>query len=133
MNGTDIRRYSPDDFHSRCTAVFQDFARYNSSAQENIGVGYIDKMRCPYTLDTAMHLAGAKETVCSLPMGLKTKLDIVGQDGGSFEGDQLIQSPGPAYGCHGLSGGEVDHFLFSFSPATTDDPSRSTRTPSGSA
>ena len=128
VNGVDIRRYSPEDFHSRCTAVFQDFARYNSSAQENIGVGYIDKMRCPYTLDTAMHLAGAKETVCSLPLGLKTKLDIAGQDDGSFQSGQLIQSPGPAYGCHGLSGGEVDHFLFSSPPATADDSSRTIRT-----
>jgi len=106
VNGVDIRRYLPEDYHSRCTAVFQDFAKYNSSAQQNIGVGYIDKMHCTHTLETAMRLAGAKETVCSLPLGLKTKLDTVGQDGGAFDGSQLIQGSGPAYGCYGLSGGE---------------------------
>ncbi|EPT02731.1 hypothetical protein FOMPIDRAFT_128800 [Fomitopsis schrenkii] len=122
VNGVDIRRYSPEDYHSRCTAVFQDFARYNGSAQENIGVGYVDKMRCPYTLDTAMRLAGAKETVCALPLGLKTKLDIAGQDGRSFEGDQLVQSPGPAYGCQGLSGGEWQRIAISRAFMRADRP-----------
>ncbi|KAH9938578.1 P-loop containing nucleoside triphosphate hydrolase protein [Fomitopsis serialis] len=86
VNGVDIRRYSPEDYHSRCTAVFQDFAKYNSSAQQN--------------------MEWAKETVCSLPLGLKTKLDTVGQDGGAFDSSQLSQGGGPAYGCYGLSGGE---------------------------
>ncbi|KZT71596.1 P-loop containing nucleoside triphosphate hydrolase protein [Daedalea quercina L-15889] len=122
VNGVNIKQYAPEDYHSRCTAVFQDFAKYSGSAQENIGVGCIDKMRCAHTLDMAMRLAGAKETVCSLPKGLQTKLDIAGQDSGSFDSGHFIQGNGPAYGCHGLSGGEWQRIAISRAFMRADRP-----------
>ena len=108
MNGQDIRRLDPSDYHKRVTAVFQGFSKFDASIRENVGVGYYPEMRSFKTIGRALSLAGADHIVSSLPHGLKTRLDP--------SGPTPLQHVPPAYtssGCagrvrpHGLSGGEV--------------------------
>ena len=44
VNGTDIRRFSPEELRSRIGVLFQDFARYAATVRENIEYG--SDVRC---------------------------------------------------------------------------------------
>lgn len=102
MNDTDIRRFHPKDYHRHITAVMQDFSRYNFTLAENVGFGYIDKLRCDKSVRTAVHLADADTIVDALPNGMDTQLETPG-----FE--PLAWSPvgGDFHKNPGLSGGQV--------------------------
>ncbi|KAI0921286.1 hypothetical protein AcW1_004692 [Taiwanofungus camphoratus] len=112
VNDVDIRRYYPAEYHEHITAVFQDFSRFNASAQENIGVGYVNEMRNSAAIEVAMRLAGVGDVVLSLPKGLKTKLDVAGHDPVGSSVKEAYNS-GPAYLHHGLSGGEWQRIAIS--------------------
>ena len=102
VNGVDIRRYTPDDYHHHLTAVFQGFSKFNFTIQKNVGLGNVDKINHRPTIEQAMRLAEANAMVDSLPSGLETKLQSPG-----FE---PIPYPGNNFSLphlHGLSGGEV--------------------------
>lgn len=107
INGVDIRRLSPSDYHRHLTAVFQDFSKFNATVRENVGLGYVHKLHSHAAVSHAIHLGGADSFVDTLPSGLKTKLD-----------SSAFDPMPPAYpgtpGCdmssrqhHGLSGGQV--------------------------
>lgn len=104
VNGEDIRRYDPVDYHQHVTTVFQGFSKFNSTVKENVGVGYAAKMESRTAIDNAIDLAGATPIVESLPKGLKTKLDSTGFGSGlppfNAAGSTKTEH-------HGLSGGEV--------------------------
>ncbi|TFK43264.1 P-loop containing nucleoside triphosphate hydrolase protein [Crucibulum laeve] len=103
INGVDVRRYSPVEYHRHLTAVFQGFSKFNSSVKENIGLGNIDKIGYRPAIETAVHLAEADNLVESLPNGLKTQLESPGFESISYSGSMnSFQSPQR----HGLSGGE---------------------------
>ncbi|MFM9108757.1 MAG: ABC transporter ATP-binding protein [Chloroflexota bacterium] len=88
INGVDIREYDPADLR-RCFAVmFQDYAAFQLSAGENIGVGDVDRRMDRDSLARAAEQAGAEAVIGRLPEGLDTTL------GKQFEGG------------HQLSGGE---------------------------
>ncbi|KIY72980.1 P-loop containing nucleoside triphosphate hydrolase protein [Cylindrobasidium torrendii FP15055 ss-10] len=103
VNGTDIRKYSVPDFHSRVSAVFQGFSKYNNyTLQENVGLGAVDLMGNQAAVKRALHLAEADGIVKKLPHGLQTMLE-----GPGFE---MLNYPGSMASAdsshHGLSGGE---------------------------
>ena len=106
VNGRDIRRYSPPEYHEHVTAVFQGFSRFEGSVRLNVGVGYVPDMRSHAHVDAAVTLAGAKKLVSGLPNGLKTSLDASGCS-------PVARPLADAFACgperrqHGLSGGEV--------------------------
>ena len=108
INGVDIRRLSPAEYHRHVTAVFQDFSKFNSTVRENVGVGYVQKLQSHAVVCRAIHLGGADTFVDTLPNGLKTKLDNSG-----FGAVPPAYPGTPGCGmssrqqCHGLSGGEV--------------------------
>lgn len=105
VNGRDLRRHSPAEYHERATAVFQGFARFEGTLQQNVGVGYVADMRAPASIDRAVTLAGARGIVGALPHGLKTPLDAAGC---SPFGDAAGGVGTSAERRHvGLSGGEV--------------------------
>ncbi len=88
IDGHDIRDYDPADLR-RCFAVmFQDYATFQLSAAENIGVGDVDRAADEASLARATIEAGAESVISNLPKGLQTTL------GKQFEGG------------HQLSGGE---------------------------
>ncbi|KAG6378419.1 P-loop containing nucleoside triphosphate hydrolase protein [Boletus reticuloceps] len=122
INGIDIRRLSPTEYHQHVTAVFQDFSKFNSTLRENVGVGYVQKLQSHAAVSRAIHLGGADSFVDTLPNGLKTRLDSSGFD-----------AMPPAYpgspGCgmssrqhHSLSGGEWQRIAISRAFMRADRP-----------
>ena len=104
VNGVDVRRYNPAEYHRHLSAVFQGFSKFSSTVKENVGLGNVEKIGYRPAIETAIHLAEADTLVESLPSGIKTMLETPG-----FE---TVSYPGMV-GCdnspqrHGLSGGEV--------------------------
>jgi len=74
FNGNDIRRYSIDDFRKHLSVVFQDFAKYNVSAKENIWYGNVDVDITSDRIVEAAKLSGAHEVIKKLPHGYETIL-----------------------------------------------------------
>ncbi|MGI8484919.1 MAG: ABC transporter ATP-binding protein, partial [Thermomicrobiales bacterium] len=88
IDGRDIREYDPAELRHEFGVMFQDYAAYQFSAAENIGVGNIDRMDDLAQVMDAADRAGASEVISKLPEGFQTTL------GKWFEGG------------HQLSGGE---------------------------
>jgi ABC-type oligopeptide transport system ATPase subunit len=110
INGTDIRSLDPAEYHSHLTATMQNFVRYEASARDNVGVGYVSDLRSRTAVERAMVLGGADKVVGALPRGLNTMLDSMGT--GNIPSLPCPMIPGlPPMTDHftrqGLSGGEV--------------------------
>ncbi|KIJ70441.1 hypothetical protein HYDPIDRAFT_172258 [Hydnomerulius pinastri MD-312] len=123
VNGVDIRRLSPSEYHRHVTTVFQGFSKFNSTVKENVGLGYVQKLQTPAAISRAIHLSGADSFVDSLPNGLKTKLDPSGFDTMPYSS----HSGAPNYGGssrqhHGLSGGEWQRIAISRAFMRADRP-----------
>ena len=114
VNGVDIRRYNPDEYHRHLTAVFQNFSKFNFSAKKNVGIGNVEKLDSRPTIERAIHLAEADAIVDSLPHGLRTILATPGFESTFHSGMPRLSQH------HGLSGGEVGCFCLSpLSPCLT--------------
>lgn len=102
VNGVDVRRYNPAEYHRHLSAVFQGFSKFSSTVKENVGLGNVEKIGYRPAIETAIHLAEADTLVESLPNGIKTMLETPGFEAVSYPGmvDSYPQR-------HGLSGGEV--------------------------
>lgn len=107
VNGHDIRRYNPVEFHEHTTAVFQGFSKFDASVRENVGVGYYPEMRALKTIGRSLTLAGADHIVQALPQGLKTRLDSSGSAPFQHFSVDNVATACPRNPPHGLSGGEV--------------------------
>jgi ATP-binding cassette subfamily B protein len=88
IDGRDVREYDPVELRREFGVMFQDYAAYQVSAGENIGVGNVDRAEDTDAIAEAAARAGADEVVAKLPEGYETTL------GKWFEGG------------HQLSGGE---------------------------
>jgi ATP-binding cassette subfamily B protein len=88
IDGRDVREYDPVALRREFGVMFQDYAAYQVSAGENIGVGNVDRAEDINAITEAAERAGADDVVANLPEGYETTL------GKWFEGG------------HQLSGGE---------------------------
>jgi ATP-binding cassette subfamily B protein len=88
IDGRDVREYDPEELRREFGVMFQDYAAYQVSAGENIGVGNVDRAADSEAIADAAARAGADEVIRKLPAGYDTTL------GKQFEGG------------HQLSGGE---------------------------
>jgi ATP-binding cassette subfamily B protein len=88
IDGRDIREYDPAELRRQFSVMFQDFAAYQFSAGDNIGVGDVDRINDEAAIAVAAARSGADEVVGQLPEQYRTTL------GKWFEGG------------HQLSGGE---------------------------
>ncbi len=73
-DGADTATVDPDQLRRQVTVVFQDFARYNLTAAENIGLGDIDRLDDRSGIERAATRAGADRLVGRLPDGYDTVL-----------------------------------------------------------
>ncbi|KAF8974685.1 P-loop containing nucleoside triphosphate hydrolase protein [Flammula alnicola] len=103
INGIDIRRYNPAEYHSHLSAVFQGFSKFSTTVKENVGLGNVEKIGYRPAIETAIHLAEADTLVESLPNGLKTMLETPGFESFSYPGSMDYHHSSQR---HGLSGGE---------------------------
>jgi len=109
VNGVDIRRYNPTEYHSHLSAVFQGFSKFSTTVKENVGLGNVEKIGYKPAIETAVHLAEADTLVKSLPNGLKTMLETPGYESLSYPGMMAHEDTTQR---HGLSGGEVRDAMF---------------------
>jgi ATP-binding cassette, subfamily B, bacterial len=73
-DGIDIRTFDPQDFRYHLSTIFQDFARYELTARENIGLGEIERIEATDEIEQAAIKAGIHKRIKSLPDGYQTIL-----------------------------------------------------------
>jgi ATP-binding cassette subfamily B protein len=73
-DGVDIRELDPELLRRRIGAVFQDFACYELSAADNVGLGDAAALDDRARIEAAAKLAGAHDTLAGLPRGYDTQL-----------------------------------------------------------
>lgn len=76
-DGIDIREFAINDFRRRISATFQDFARYELTAEQNIGIGNLgadDRLDTLPRIRAAARLAGADQFIQALGSGYHTTL-----------------------------------------------------------
>jgi ATP-binding cassette subfamily B protein len=84
IDGRDVRDYDPAELRDQIAAVFQDYATYQFSARENIGVGRVERIDDLPAVAQAAELSGAAPVIERLPAGYETPL------GKWFEGGQQL-------------------------------------------
>jgi ATP-binding cassette subfamily B protein len=67
LDGIDLREYSLEDLYREIGVIFQDFMRYEMTAQENIAVGRIEQMDNLPLLHEAAQKSLADEVIGRLP------------------------------------------------------------------
>ncbi|EGO01594.1 hypothetical protein SERLA73DRAFT_48865 [Serpula lacrymans var. lacrymans S7.3] len=123
VNGVDVRRFSPSEYHRRVTTVFQGFSKFNSTVRENVGFGYIQKLGSQTAVEQAIRLGEADTFVDSLPNGLKTKLDASGFEPMTYSSTPSgVSQPSSSRVHHGLSGGEWQRIAISRAFMRADRP-----------
>ena len=80
VDDVDLSRIPPTEWRSRMSAGFQDFARFELLARENVGVGHLPALDDVDAVEAALLRASSEDVAGQLPNGLETQL------GRSFEG-----------------------------------------------
>jgi ATP-binding cassette, subfamily B, bacterial len=82
LDGHDLRDYDLNALRGELGVIFQDFARYEFTAAENIGLGRLDHIDDLDFLQESAHRSGADDVIAALPEGLATR---VGREFGGRE------------------------------------------------
>ncbi len=88
LDGRDLRDWDEGELRRRIGVVFQDFAQYQFTARENIGLGSVDDLENTEQITRAVHKGGAEEVVGALKEGLETSLGRWFRDGVELSGGQ---------------------------------------------
>jgi ATP-binding cassette subfamily B protein len=88
LDGLDLADWNPTVLRRRVGVIFQDFARYQFSVGENIGVGDVRHFDDEARWRTAGDLAAATPFVEELPQGFQTQLGKWFKDGRELSGGQ---------------------------------------------
>jgi ATP-binding cassette subfamily B protein len=73
-DGVDLADLNPAQVHRRIAVIFQDFAHYDLTARENIGLGAIEHIDNPDAVRAAAVHAGAHRYLQAMPAGYETIL-----------------------------------------------------------
>jgi ATP-binding cassette subfamily B protein len=74
IDGQPLRRMSAAEWRSRLTGAFQDFYRFEFTAQHSVGLGDLPKLDDEPAVTDAVQRAGANDVVERLPEGLHSQL-----------------------------------------------------------
>ena len=88
INGRNIKSYSKAQLYSFFSIVYQDFAKYAISIQDNIGLGDKDEIQNIEKIKRVADYVGIKKAVDGLKYGFQTPLGKVLHDGIDFSGGQ---------------------------------------------
>ncbi len=83
IDGVDVAAMTATELRRKVGVIFQDFARFQLSARDNVGVGWLPLKDDDAAIGRAVDDAGARAIVDRLPQGLDTPL------GRAFGGDDL--------------------------------------------
>ncbi len=81
FEGVDLKDLATDDLRRQISIVFQDYAKYHLTANENIWLGNIDLPPNDERIEKAARKAGADDVIKSLPKGYETLLGNWFEDG----------------------------------------------------
>ncbi len=81
LNGQNINNFNIKDYRHHISALFQDFAQYPFSVEDNIRFGDIEKKKTKINIRKAAKLTGITGFVKSLPLQFKNPLDKEFKDG----------------------------------------------------
>ena len=84
----DIRSYPIDEWRAKIAVIFQDFARYDASAADNIAFGAVSHRDDRQGIRSAAEAVGMAEILDGLPGGLETPLARHMTDGVELSGGQ---------------------------------------------
>lgn len=87
LDNVPIHHYNLEDLRSQMSVVDQDFLKYRLSAQENIGLGNVDRLPELEHIKTAARKAGV-DFIDQLPNGYQTVLSRQFEDGTELSGGQ---------------------------------------------
>jgi ATP-binding cassette subfamily B protein len=88
IDGTDLREFDPAELRRNITAIFQDFVRYDFSAEENIAFGDVDSIGKHDRVVNAAKKAQAAHLIEGLPKGYEQTLGKRFEDGIDLSGGQ---------------------------------------------
>jgi ABC-type multidrug transport system fused ATPase/permease subunit len=75
FDGVPIEQIAESDLRRHCSAIFQDFARFQLTLRESIGVGNVTRIDDAEAVRRAAGRAGADALAAVLPDGYETVLD----------------------------------------------------------
>ncbi|NBD31960.1 MAG: ATP-binding cassette domain-containing protein [Cyanobacteria bacterium] len=81
LDGIDLRQFAIPDLRRHISVIFQDYAKYHLTAQENIWLGDVDLPANDAKIPQAACRAGADEVIRRLPQGYDTRLGKLFADG----------------------------------------------------
>jgi len=88
IDGRDIREYDPKELRQQLGMMFQDYAEYQLSARENIGVGNVEQVDDLVAVTSAADKSGASGVIGSLPKGYDTNLGKWFEEGHQLSGGE---------------------------------------------
>ncbi|HEX6506633.1 MAG TPA: ABC transporter ATP-binding protein, partial [Chloroflexota bacterium] len=88
IDGNDIRDYEPEDLRRQIGVLYQDFATYQATAQENIGFGRVEELYDIPAVTRAAAEGGATELIDHLPQGYETMLGKWFDEGYNLSGGE---------------------------------------------
>lgn len=88
VDGTDIREFAPDAWRASFGALFQDFARYQMTAGENVRMGDVAIPPGDPRITAAARRAGAAHLIEQLPAGYETPLGRLYEGGAELSEGQ---------------------------------------------
>ena len=86
--GTDLRDMDVRDLRDRIGVLFQDFVRYQWTARENVGVGWVPALDDRARVERAVDDGGARKLIEQLPQKLDTMLGGWFEEGHELSGGQ---------------------------------------------
>lgn len=73
-DGIDIRKFDPGKLRQHMSTIFQDFARYDLTAQHNIGLGNVAQIENSEVVQQAAMKVGVHDRMVELPQGYQSFL-----------------------------------------------------------
>jgi ATP-binding cassette, subfamily B, bacterial len=74
LDGVDLRKYRAEDVRREMSVIFQDYAEFQATAEDNIRYGDVDAPRDRSRIEAAARASGAHEIIERLPKGYDTRL-----------------------------------------------------------
>lgn len=88
VDGIEVRDFDIEEWRSRLSAAFQDFARFEFVAREAVGVGDLHHIDDLLAVEHALGRAGADDLLATLPRGAETQLGREWEEGVELSGGQ---------------------------------------------
>jgi len=86
--GVDLRDMDARDLRDRIGVLFQDFVRYQWTARENVGIGWVPALDDRPRIERAVDEGGARQVIEQLPQKIDTMLGGWFEEGQELSGGQ---------------------------------------------